>query len=103
MLSALRRLFAPSRTSALPPTGEALADLTRRVRLLESERLELLTEWTKTRDQVIRYMKRAGQLRASQAVSGEGSLDDTEPEDGEQLALEDEVLRLKLHSVRQRA
>jgi len=41
----------------------ALTDLDKRLRAVEAERLELYTEWVKTWDQVLRYMKRAGALR----------------------------------------
>jgi len=61
MLSALRRLFAPD---PYPNLAEELRALQGRVRVLESERLELVTEWVKTRDQVLRFMKRAGAIRA---------------------------------------
>lgn len=66
-----------------------------RIRTLESERLELLTEWTKTRDQVIRYMKRAGALRAAQVVGDQLENDDEriDPELERQLDLE--VFRAK--------
>lgn len=79
MLSWLRRTFAPTHppTPQLvrPDVFDQLAVLDRKVAKLESERLELLTEWVKTRDQVIRYMKRAGAIRARE--------DGTDPETGD--------------------
>jgi hypothetical protein len=74
MLAAIRRLLIPD-LSALLTQVEGLQ---RQVRALEAERLALLTEWVKTRDQVLRYMKRAGAMRASLRVSDGG------PEDGEE-------------------
>lgn len=56
-----------------------LGQLYLRVQRLEAERVDLLAEWVKTRDQVIRYMKRAGALRArTEALPGvaEGESDD---------------------------
>jgi hypothetical protein len=72
-----------------------VAQLSHRVRTLEAERLELLVEWTKTRDQVIRYMKRAGALRAAQVNADPlDDLDDrVDPELDRQLDLE--VFRAK--------
>ena len=67
MLSALRRLFAPSYSD--------LVTLTARIAALESEQLALVTEWVKTRDQVLRYMKRAGALR-SRIAGQNGDEDD---------------------------
>jgi len=81
----------PEPTTDLPLS---LASLTARVRTLEAERLELLTEWTKTRDQVIRYMKRAGALRGRQTEP----LDDLEPEDSEGDDLD--VIRAKFGALR---
>jgi len=75
MLAALRRLLIPD-LSALLTQVEGLQ---RQVRALEAERLELVTEWVKTRDQVLRYMKRAGAMRASLRVQrddDEDELDD---------------------------
>jgi len=78
MIWPFRRSIAPQSDEL----AESLKALTGRVRALESERLDLLTEWTKTRDQVIRYMKRAGQLRRYQEQRGQ--LDDDEEEEIEE-------------------
>lgn len=59
MLSWLRRLFGPSGTDL----AERGTSLEQRVKALEADQLEMLTEWEKTRSQVLRYMKRAGALK----------------------------------------
>jgi len=93
MLTWLRRLLAPVPASSPPSCEETSHGLERRVRALEAERLELLTEWTKTRDQVIRYMKRAGALRARLEATESDDLGEL-GEDQDQLDLE--VLSAKL-------
>jgi len=80
MLSTLRRLFSP-------PDQPAISDLEKRIRVLEAERLELITEWVKTRDQVLRYMKRAGALRPRVAAPPDEQEDEPEDELGETLNL----------------
>lgn len=98
MFSALRRLFAPVAPPALPDYRDALSDLerqletlARKVSKLEGERLEVLTEWSKTRDQVIRYMKRVAQVKVrEEAALGE------DQEDGEE-ELDRQILQLKLN------
>lgn len=95
MLSFLRRLFAPTPAAPESAVQDALASLERRVRAIEAERLELFTEWVKTRDQVLRYMKRAGAIRAALEPA---------PDDGEEAsqggadeeAIDRHILRLKL-------
>lgn len=95
MLSWLRRLLtrhpAPTPVSSPPDLLSAVASLERRVNKLDSERLEILTEWTKTRDQVIRYMKRAGAMRAR--LEADDPESDGEP--GEDAELDRLVLRMR--------
>lgn len=92
MLAKLRRLLNRVPEAPPEPLSASLAALERRVRHLEAEQVELLTEWAKTRDQVLRYLKRAGAL----AARAEEARSEPDPDDPEQLDLEREVLRLKL-------
>jgi len=85
MLAPLRRLFAPD---PFPNLAEELRALQGRVRALEAERLEVMTEWVKTRDQVLRYMKRAGAIRATlekQAPQLDPEQDDDEGDEIDEL------------------
>lgn len=79
-----RRLWKAPQTLPESPRTVDLAgqvdQLTVRIRTLEAERLELLTEWTKTRDQVLRYMKRAGALKPKAPELPDLELDE-EPEE----------------------
>lgn len=77
MFTWLRSLFVPE-LAAVP--AEELRALQGRVRALEAERLELVTEWVKTRDQVLRYMKRAGQLRAHEEARLPDMDEESDPE-----------------------
>lgn len=48
----------------LEAQNAALRDLSDRVRELEAERVSLLAEWAKTRDQVMRHLQRVAQRQA---------------------------------------
>lgn len=101
MLDRLRRFL--SWDSAM------LADLTRRVaqveeklyardkqlRELEAERVELLAEWSKVRDQVVRGMKRLGAL-SRKAGTAEDTPESPNGDDPEWEATQELAARLKL-------
>lgn len=78
MLSVIRRFFAPE----IARLERQVAALSEQVGALDAERLTLLTEWTKTRDQVLRYMKRAGAIR-SRSRLGSPDGDDEQLDDDE--------------------
>jgi hypothetical protein len=80
MLTFLRRLFAPKETPHQSGTPERLAKLELAVRKLEQERMELLVEWEKTRGQVLRYMKRVGNLKPLLPVAEEENGDEESDE-----------------------
>lgn len=94
MLRWLARLLAPD-VAALAAQVSALQD---RVRSLEGEQITIATEWVKTRDQVLRSVKRMGSLRRGLGASesddlGQPDLGD-DPDDFR--AVQAEAAHLKL-------
>lgn len=90
-LTAIRQLFSKPQKEAL---AASLEGLEARVRHLEGEQIALLSEWAKTRDQVIRYMKRTGQWRAEIKRRDQLELDDELEEELDD-ELDDAVARAK--------
>lgn len=120
LLSGLRRLFAgrrrppatanePWKAQTASVRGEqsaealttlggdetlALVALRGRVKALEDERVELLMEWQRTREQWIRYLKRQGALRTHQTVERDDLLPSEDGDDDAQLDMD--IYRMKL-------
>lgn len=72
----------------------ALVALRGRVKALEDERVELLMEWQRTREQWIRYLKRQGALRTHQTVERDDLLPSEDGDDDAQLDMD--IYRMKL-------
>lgn len=101
MLNRLRRLLSAS-DAQLHDVLTRLARLegieqehAKQLRELQAERVELLTEWGKTRDQVLRGVKRMGALAGRAEASRNGDLDPEGDGDGFE-AVEREAAALKL-------
>lgn len=101
MLNRLRRLLSAS-DAQLHDVLTRLARLegieqehAKQLRELQAERVELLTEWGKTRDQVLRGVKRMGALAGRAEASRNGDPDPDGDGDGFE-AVEREAAALKL-------
>lgn len=97
MLNWLRKLLIPDLTALL----DQLRDMERRLRALEGEQLTIATEWLKTRDQVLRSVKRMGALRRGLGAPRTGDPDgddlgELELVDDDWEATQREATRLKL-------
>ena len=78
MLRRLARLLAPD-VAALAAEVHALHT---RVRALEGEQVTMATEWVKTRDQVLRSVKRMGALRRGLGAPESDDRPDDDSRDG---------------------
>ena len=84
LLGHFRKPLEATRIDDLAQLRGQVAQLREEVRELSSERVALLAEWLKTRDQVLKHLQRAAQIQKLEA-----------PADSRQ-ALAQQVLSLKL-------
>lgn len=92
MLSGLRRLFSPS-IRELDQLRAEVDQLRTACRQADTERVEVLTEWVRTRDSLARFMKRQGAIRGPVRLP-EGE-EDEDGEGAEELGRQVSLIRAK--------
>lgn len=95
MLNALRRLFVRllfGSTDGIPAAPPLPLD--RRVAALEAEQLRMLDEWDRTRQQIVRWMKRVAHMKPEPLPDPEIETEEEEDDDIDRL-----ILRRKINGV----